>query len=155
MQELLKLKLRDYLANNRPDVLTGLQQAGATGAYLEDKVKELDNLPERLFEEGKPGYLITELCMAVLTADLAPSRFHFISEILDEDFLPMADTLRVHGLLNYELINLLEVCEPVFNEMGTDESNRFLRYALTGTIQEYAQTNWKKSSLWLSHPSKN
>jgi len=155
MQELLKLKLKDFLAQNRPDVLIGLQQAGATGAYLEDKVSQLENLPERLLEEGKPGYLITELCMAALTADLAPSRFHFLSEILDDDFLPMADNLRVNGLLNYELINLLEACEPVFEELGTDENNRLLRFALTGTIQEYAQRNWQKQTLWLSHLSKN
>lgn len=155
MQELLKLKLRDYLAANRPDVLIGLQQAGSTGAYLDDKVNQLDNLPERLLEEGKPGYLITELCMAALTADLGPSRMYFLTEILDEDFLPLADTLRVNGLLTYELINLLEVCEPVFAEMGTDENNRMLRFALTGTIQEYSQRNWQKSTLWLSHPSKN
>lgn len=157
MQEILKLKLSDYLAQNRPDLLISLQQTGATGAYLEDKVNQLDNLPERLLDEGKPLYLITELCMAALTADFGPSRFHFLSEILDEDFLPMADTLRVNGLLHYELINLLDVCEPVFEEMGTDENNRMLRYALTGTIQEYAQKNWnnQKSWLWLSHPSKN
>ena len=157
MQELLKIKLRDYLAQNRPDLLLSLQQTGTTRAFLEDKVNQLDNLPERLFDEGKPPYLITELCMAALTADFGPSRFHLLSEILDEDFLPMADTLRVNGLLTYELINLMNVCEPVFQEMGVDEENRMLRYALTGTIQEYAQRNWnaQKSWLWLSHPSKN
>jgi len=157
MQELLKIKLREYIAQSRPDLLISLQRSGSTGAYLEDKVSQLADLPERLLDDGKPMYEITELCMAALTADLAPSRFHLISEIVDDDFLPMADHLRVHGLLNYELINLLDVCEPVFEELGVDEDNRMLRYALTGAIQEYAHTNWnaKKLTLWLSHQGKN
>lgn len=157
MEELLKLKLRSYLAQNRPDLLISLQQTGSTGAYLDDKMAQLNGLPERLLDEGKPPYIITELCMAALTADLGPSRFHVLSAIVDEDFLPIADTLRVNGLLTYELLNLLHVCEPVFEELGTDEDNRMLRYALTGTIQDYAQQNWTTPNirLWLSHPSKN
>jgi hypothetical protein len=157
MQELLKLKLRDFLSQNRPDLLISLQQTGTTGDYLDDKVSLIDGLAERLLEEGKPPYLITELCMAALTADLAPSPFHLLEEILEEDFLPMADTLRVNGLLPYELINLLAVCAPVFEELGTDEDNRMLRFALTGTIQDYAEKNWnpQKLLLWLSHPAKN
>lgn len=157
MEELLKLKLRSYLAQNRPDLLISLQQTGKTGVYLDDKIAQLDDLAERLLDEGKPPYIITELCMAALTADLGPSRFHVLSEILDDDFLPIADTLRVNGLLTYELINLLPVCEPVFEELGFDEDNRMLRYALTGTIREYARQNWTTQNirLWLSHPSKN
>jgi hypothetical protein len=71
--------------------------------------------------------------------------------------LPIADTLRVNGLLPYELINLMSVCAPVFDELGTDEDNRTLRHALTGTIQEYAQRNWnpQKLLLWLSHRAAN
>ncbi|WPU94800.1 hypothetical protein SNE25_04600 [Mucilaginibacter sabulilitoris] len=157
MQELLKLKLRDFLAQNRPEILIGLQENNATGDYLDDKISQLNDLPEKLLDDGKPMYEITELCMAALTSDLGPSRLHLIAEILDDDFLPMADMLRLQGLLNYELINLLDACEPVFQELGVDQNNRILRFAIGGAIQEYGQTNWtaKKIMLWLSHPSKN
>ena len=157
MQELLKIKLRDYLQSNRPDLLISLQQDGKTGIYLDDKVESLDGLPERLLAEGRPPYIITELCMIALTADLGESRFQLLVEILDTDFLPMADSLRINGLLTYELINLMEECAPVFEEMGFNEEDRMLRYALTGTIQEYAERNWntKNSGLWLSQPGKN
>jgi len=157
MQELLKIKLKDFLRLNRPDLLISLQQEGKTGIYLDEKVESLNGLPERLLEEGRPPYIISELCMAALTADLTESRFQLLAEILDTDFLPMADDLRISGLLTYELINLLEECNPVFEEMGFNEEDRLLRYALIGTIQDYAERNWNTQNLelWLSLAGKN
>jgi hypothetical protein len=157
MQELLKIKLNTFLQQNRPDLLITLQQDGKNGIYLEDKIESLDGLPERLLDEGRPPYIIMELCMAVLTADLGASRYQYLAELLDTEFLPMADSLRINGLLTYELINLLEECEPVFEEMGFNEEDRMLRYALTGTIQEYAERNWNTPNLtlWLSPSGKN
>jgi hypothetical protein len=157
MQELLKIKLKDFLQLNRPDLLISLQQEGKTGIYLDEKVESLNGLPERLLEEGRPPYIISELCMAALTADLTESRFQLLAEILDTDFLPMADDLRIGGLLTYELINLLEECNPVFEEMGFNEEDRLLRYALIGTIQDYAERNWNTQNLelWLSLSGKN
>ncbi|HVW95872.1 MAG TPA: hypothetical protein VHA56_07885 [Mucilaginibacter sp.] len=157
MQELLKLKLKDFLQQNRPDLLISLQQEGQTGIYLDDKTESLDGLPEKLLAEGRPPYVITELCMAALTADLGESRFQYLAELLDTDFLPMADSLRVNGLLTYELINLMEECNPVFEEMGFNAEDRMLRYAIAGTIQEYAERNWNSQNLalWLSLSGKN
>jgi hypothetical protein len=157
MQELLKIKLQDHLRQNRPDLLIALQQVGKTGIYLDDKIESLDGLPERLLDEGRPPYIITELCMAALTADLGASHFQYLAELLDTDFLPMADSLRINGLLTYELINLLDECKPVFEEMGFNEEDRMLRYALIGTIQEYAERNWNTPNLtlWLSPSGKN
>lgn len=157
MQELLKIKLQEYLLHNRPDLLVSLQAEGSTGLYLEDKVAAIGDLPNRLLDEGRPPYIITELCMAALTADLGTSRFQLLAEILDNDFMPLADTLRINGLLNYELLNVMQECEPVFEEMGFDGEDKTLRYALIGTIQEYAEKNWdtKNLSLWLSLSGKN
>ena len=148
MQELLKIKLHQFLATNRPDLLLSLQQGGVTGLYLDDKVGLLGDMPERLLDEGKPHYLVMELCLAALTADLAPSPFHLVEEIVETDFLPAADTLRVSGLLAYELTNLVSVCEPVFQKWGTDETNWKLRFALTGAIREYAEQYWQPQKLW-------
>jgi len=157
MQELLKLKLKDFLQQNRPDLLISLQQDGKTGIYLDDKIDSLDGLPARLLDEGRPPYIITELCMVALTADLGESRFQYLAELVDTDFLPMADSLRINGLLTYELINLMEECNPVFEVMGFNEEDRMLRYAITGTIQEYADRNWNSQNLglWLSPSGKN
>jgi hypothetical protein len=157
MVELLKIKLQDYLLQNRPDLLISLQHDSKTGIYLEDKIQSLDGLPERLLGEGRPPYIIMELCMAALTADLGASRFQYLAELLDTDFLPLADTLRINGLLTYELINLLNECAPIFDEMGFNEDDRMLRYALTGAIQEYAEKNWNTQNLtlWLSLLGKN
>jgi hypothetical protein len=157
MQELLKIKLQDYLRQNRPDLLIALQQDGNTGIYLDDKMESLDGLPERLLNEGRPPYIIIDLCMSALTANLGDSRFQYLAELLDTDFLPMADNLRIDCLLTYEIINLLEECEPVFADMGFNQEGLMLRYALIGTIQEYAERNWNTQNLtlWLSPSGKN
>ena len=63
MQELLKIKLQDYLLQNRPDLLISLQHEGKTGIYLDDKIDSLGGLPERLLDEGRPPYIINELCI--------------------------------------------------------------------------------------------
>ena len=47
---------------------------------------------------------------------------------------------REAGVLTYELINMLEACQPVFDTIVLTEDNaddRMLRYAVIGTIEEY------------------
>jgi len=157
MQELLKLKLKNFLQQNRPDILVMLQQDGSTGIYLDQKINSLLDMPEKLLVDGRPPYIMVELCIAALTADLENSHFEYLSELLDTEFPAVSDTFRINGLLTYELLNLLEECRPLFDQLGFNEEDSMLRYAITGTIQAYAERNWnsKNSGLWLSQSGKN
>ena len=142
MQTFLIDKLRSYLVENSPDVLLGLQQELSVTRYLEDKVFMVMPMVEQLLAEGKPQYIIEELCLNELTKDLRPSRFLYIRGILEDEFLQTYERFRELGVLTYETVNLIEACQAVFEHLGFTEENeddRNLRYAITGTIGEYLE----------------
>lgn len=142
LEELLREKLRSYLVENTPDVLIGLQGDFSVTRYLEDKIVLICPLLQQLIEEGKPQYIIEELCLNELTRELRPSKFLYIRNLLEEEFLQTYKRFRELGVLTYETINLIEACKDVFDNFGFSEDNaddRNLHYAITGTIAEYLE----------------
>lgn len=136
-------KLHRYLVNNNPDLLIRLQQDKAVGTYLKEKVEAVDVLMHDLISTGTPAYLIEEECMDELTRELRPSKFNYLSTLLEEEFTPIYYQLVETGLLTYEIINLIQTCTPVFEAFGfteASEDDRHLRYAVTGVVNEYLQS---------------
>lgn len=143
MQEVLMEKLHRYMVNNNPDLLIRLQQDKAVSTYLKDKVAAVDVLAHELLSVGTPAYLIEERCMDELTKELRPSKFNYLSNVLEEEFTHVYYQLVEAGLLTYEIINLIERCTPVFETIGftvENEDDHYLRYAVTGIINEYLQS---------------
>jgi hypothetical protein len=56
---------------------------------------------------------------------------------LEEEFLEIYLRFINHGILHYELTNILEICAPLME--GLDEDDRFLKYEVIGTIADYLQ----------------
>lgn len=143
MQEMLKEKLWTYIVHNNPDLMLNLQQDSTVSDYLEEKVNGIQFLTSQLRAENKPGYVIEALCMEELTKDLLPSKFNYISNILEEEF--DLDFLRIKesGLLTYEIMNLISESETVFETLGfteVNEQDRMLHYAIAGTIRQYMES---------------
>lgn len=67
------------------------------------------------------------------------NKYDYLNNILEEEFPETFWRLHETGLLETEINNLLARCEPVFEEMGFDEDDRFLQYAVIGTIGEYLE----------------
>ncbi len=144
MQEILIVKLHQYILHNNLDLLITLQEKGNAESYLKGKVLSIDTLFHELIAEGVPAYLIEERCMDVLTQDLRPSKYNYLTSVLEEEFQSDYSRLKKNGTLSFEVINLIESCNPVFETIGFTEDNendRHLRYAITGTIQEYFENN--------------
>lgn len=140
MQEILTQKLHHYIIHNNVDLLISLQQERRVTQYLREKVASADGLLSRLQEESVPAYIIEEVCLDFLTEDLKPSRFNYISAILEEEFKPFYEKLRDSGVLTYEIINLIELCAPLFDVFGFSEQqadDSRLRYAVTGATSDY------------------
>lgn len=142
MQQILIAKLHEYLIQNNADLLTSLQAKNNVSVYLKDKVNSVGPLADELIAESTPGYIIHERCMDELTKDLRPSRFNYIISILDEEFETDYNQFEESGILTYEVINLVEVCKPVFEALGftvENEDDKGLRYAITGTVKNYLE----------------
>jgi SAM-dependent methyltransferase len=140
MQEILIRKLHEYISENNPDLLLTLQQENKVTEYLHSTVSSVDGLINELLQANKPTSLIEELCINDLTKTLKPSRFNYLKAILEEEFPGDFEKLLQNGLLKTEIINMISICEPVFDELGFSiekEDDRYLRYAVTGAVHEY------------------
>ena len=140
MQELLKNKLHQYISENNPDLLLSLQEKNKTTSYISDKVSEISALINELSTANTPAYIVEEVCMDALTKDLRPSKYNYISNILEEEFEFAYLQFQKSGTLLYEVLNLINQCEPCFEALGFIEENedkRELHYAVAGTIDKY------------------
>lgn len=142
MKEMLLQKLYEYLKDNNPDVLISLQERGEVNEWLHQKIAGIEPLLTVLNKQQQPAYIIEQACMQELTLDLRPSRFLYVSVALESEFENHFYRLQANGILTYELLNLLTHCYPVFDAFcfsEENEDNRFLHYAITGTIREYLE----------------
>ena len=140
MQELLIRRLYDYIRDNNPDLLLILLEENRLTDYLHENVSSIDQLINQLLSENKGPSLIEELCLQELTRPLLPSRFNYLSTLLEEEFQQEHDRLERAGILTTELINMIIACDPVFDEMEfstANEDDRYLRYAVMGAVHEY------------------
>ena len=63
--------------------------------------------------------------------------YDYVRLVLEEEFLGTYLRFSNHGILHYELTNILEVCAPLVKSL--DEDDRFLKYEVIGTIAAYLQ----------------
>lgn len=140
MQSVLMEKLWAYIVRDHPDLMVRLQEQQSVTAYLETKIMGVMPMADRLASEGKPVYIIEDLCMDALTADLKPSRYQYIRSVLEEEFPQEYERLKESGALTYEVMNLIEVCKDIFSDFdfnSENEANRHLRYAIIGQVHDY------------------
>lgn len=140
MKKVLKHKLYYYIWENNPDILFALEADNGVVKYINDKINSVTDLLEELKHESKPAYIVEEICLNELTKGLKPSRFNYITAILEEDFEFAFQQLSKLKLLRHEVVNMIVHCEPVFDSFNFSEENedsRDLRYAVTGIISEY------------------
>lgn len=140
MQEALVNLLHDYIRKNNPDLLISLQQENKVIQYLKDSVSAADGLINQLSAAHKPASMIEELCMEEITMPLRPSRFNYLKALLEEEFPSEYMKLDQNGLLVTELINMITLCNSLFEEFGFSEKtedNYHLRYMIMGSVYEH------------------
>jgi len=143
MEQELKEKFWKYIVEYNPDLMFSLQEDYSVMGYLNMKMEGIKETIVSMQQQNLPVFQIEEACMAILTDELRPSKYLFIREILEEEFPGDAERLRESGTLTYELINMIEACKAVFQRFGftiENESDRFLRYAIIGTVDEYLRS---------------
>ena len=141
MQQILINKLHEYIRENNPDLLFQLEEDRKVTEYLSDKISTVSALIKQM-ENGTPAYIIENASMDVLTQDLRPSKYNYISNLLQEEFESTYNQIQESGTLKFEVINLVNQCQSVFADLKfseENEDNQFLRYAILGTISEYLE----------------
>lgn len=137
---ILKEKLWAYIVHNNPDLLFKLQEEYSVVRYLEEKVRDVIPVLIRLLLEERPQYMIEELCLNAMTEELRPSKFQFVQSVLAEEFDSDHRRLKVEGRLTYEVLNMLDVCKAIFDELGLSEENKQdgkIYYAVYRQISDY------------------
>lgn len=140
MQQKLKQKLWAHTLLINPELLRELEESEILNEYLDEKIHDVLPLLDQLSAEQKPEYVIEELCLKALTADIRPSAFQYNLSVLEREF---AETHRIweqNGMLTQEIINFHRYCrgkyrqQPlVANSAEDDETYK----AVTGRIREY------------------
>lgn len=63
--------------------------------------------------------------------------YDYVKLVLEQEFFNTYLRFSNHGILHYELTNILELCAPLM--AGLEEDDRFLKYEVIGTIADYLQ----------------
>lgn len=159
MKETLSIKLVEYLRENNPEVLFSLEEVGSLTNYVNEKLDSIDLLLRGLREQQLPDYIIEDRCMEALTEDLQPSKYNYIKELLEDEFIIEYEHLLRSGLLRFEIINIISECNPLFEVFGFSENNeddKNLRYTIIGTIKEYFEKSERENRvLWPIMPTIN
>ncbi len=141
MHNILINKLHGYIREYNPDLLMQLEEDGKVTEYLFNTVSTVSAILNQLNKE-QPDYIIEAICMDVLTRGLRPSKFNYISSVLEEEFGSTYLQLQESGTLKFEIINLINRCQPLFEDLKfseDNENNHFLRYVIIGTVNEYLE----------------
>ena len=140
MQSMLMQKLWTYIVHNNPDLMLSLQESYSVTRYLEEKVNTVIPMAAELLDEGRPQYIIDEICLNAMTEELKPSRYQYIRSVIEEEFNADYERMKENGTLTYEVVNLIETCKSIFSGFefnSENEANRHLRYAIIGQVYDY------------------
>ena len=142
MQERLLERLNDYIRFDHPELVITLAKDHRLSTWLEQKVQTVAEFITELSGEGKSLQIIEERCLERLTADLRPSRFAYISGMLEEDFEWDYYQMRELGIAMFEVIGLMDKCKDIFNAFGFCEANKAnpsLRRAISAVLKQHLQ----------------
>lgn len=140
METALKEQLWSYIATHNPDLMFDLQEAYKVSDYLEEKITGIMREVEQLLDNGLPAVTVQEICLEKLTEELKPSKFQYIREIFEQEFPTAFQAMRECGMLNYEVINMVQTCQGIFDHFGFREhmlGDQRMRNAVIGEISFY------------------
>jgi hypothetical protein len=135
----MKNKLQDlllaYIRENNPDLLEQLLTDDALQAWVHDKINEV----EMVLTQSKPFKAIEAESMEIMTADLRPNRIRYIRDLFEERFPDEYEQLITTGLLTYELVAMVALCQDLFEiyPITEDMEHAELDRQLVIKISEY------------------
>ncbi len=124
-----------HIRENNPELLFQLEKDDALHQWVSEKIQEV----ELVLSNAKPTHLSEASFMKFFRTDLHPSRFRYVSDLLETEFTDVYERMLESGTLNYELVNMVSACHSLFEEMPLieDMDNPHLDHAVAGVIIDY------------------
>lgn len=144
MQARLIQRYHEYIRENHPDILLELEQQVTVTAYLDAKIRMVTPLLKALQEAKVAAHEIEFECMNALVLALGPSRYNYVLTVLEQEFEETYTRMDETGIIVYEVINMMAVCEAAFDTIGLDgddDGGRQLYYLITAAIDDYLQNS--------------
>ena len=136
MNDKLQGLLLGYIRENNPDLLYQLDEDDALHAWVTEQIREV----ELVLGNAKATRIADTAYMDLMTVELKPSKFHYMRDLLEDQFVEDFNRFLASGELRYELIELIGLCNPFFEAMPLQEDiheNRQLDHAVKGVISQY------------------
>jgi hypothetical protein len=140
MKEKLVSRFREHIQENYPELLLHLLEENRLEDYLHEQINSIELLINELTRKHSSASVIEDLCIDELTRVIRPSRYNYLHDLLQDEFGHDYERLLDKGTLTTELINMIPVCEPVFEELKFSDDNEddmYIRYAVMGAVHEY------------------
>ncbi|HWB27702.1 MAG TPA: DUF1896 family protein [Chitinophagaceae bacterium] len=135
MQELLHIKLRNYLAVHYPGMLLSLAEEGKEEAFIREQVESISGEMDAMLAGGAPAYEVEVACMDILIASLPPSKYDYVLDILEEDFPEKLSAFESSGITLYEICNIIAACGELLE--GFDEEDEAIHEAVLTVVANY------------------
>jgi hypothetical protein len=136
MSDKLQGLLLGYIRENNPDLLQQLDEDDALHAWVIEKIREV----EMVLGDAKAACMPDTEYVDLMTADLKPSKFHYMRDLLEDQFSEDFDQLLQAGTLRADIIQMIAACGNLFEEMPLREiveENVQLDYAVKRVISNY------------------
>jgi hypothetical protein len=136
MSDKLQGLLLGYIRENNPDLLSQLDEDDALHAWVIEKIREV----EMVLQQSKPSVIPDNEFMDLMTADLKPSKFHYVRDLLEDQFPEDFDRMLEAGTLRFDIIQIIGACGNLFEEMPLREvmeENAQLDHAVKNVIMNH------------------
>lgn len=140
MEKILASKLHSYLIENHPDLCLSLVQKGTMFTYVDNKVQSVISLYQQLRAGGLSEYKAELQCFSKLKEEIGPSRYHYICNVLKEQFYDKYLLLRESGELTNLVLKIVTSCQVYFTDFAFStepENNHLLYQAVCLHLSEY------------------
>jgi hypothetical protein len=144
MKAKLILKLYQYICEHNPELIVSSAKGFSLKDYLEEKVEGVEDLIEAGLNECLSEDDIQQVCLTAMTADMRPSVFIYLRNLIKEEFYGDFLMMKENGTLTQETIHILNFSIPLFEDFGFSEDNaddRIFRSTVITLIRDYLRTN--------------
>jgi len=136
MSDKLQGLLLGYIKENNPDLLMQLDEDDALHAWVIEKIREV----ELVLGDAKARRVPDNEFMDLMTVDLKPSKFHYMRDLLEDQFPEDFDQLLASGELRFAIIQMIGLCNHLFesNPLREDiDENAQLDHAVKAVMTDY------------------